>query len=158
MTIRPELTVTPYQATSRHRSASVGLGGQRRQGIFFLPSGARGGSCVQIFVGGHFVVCGRSTSYPTSLLPAAAGVRSTTPPAGKEGPGSGSEWKNGAKCPAVGTSFKELILPPYHRATSVLQRSICTTRPGSSIRKASGRLPVCAEPVGPGALAFGHAY
>eukprot|EP00962_Isochrysis_galbana_P025735 scaffold7961_cov115-Isochrysis_galbana.AAC.5 len=92
-------------------------------------------------------LCGRSTSCPTSLLPAAAGVRSTAPPAGKEGPGSGSEWKNGAKCPginfsswihwltkAVGTSFKELILPPYHRATSVLQRSICTTRPGSSIR------------------------
>eukprot|EP00962_Isochrysis_galbana_P020030 scaffold5855_cov117-Isochrysis_galbana.AAC.7 len=85
--------------------------------------GARGVRCANL--------CGRSTSYPTSLLPAAAGVRSTAPPAGKEGPGSGSEWKNGAKCPvlnfsswihwltkAVGTSFKELILPPYHRATS----------------------------------------
>eukprot|EP00962_Isochrysis_galbana_P009756 scaffold2709_cov122-Isochrysis_galbana.AAC.3 len=120
----------------------LGLGGQRRQGILLLPSGARGGSCANL--------CGRSTSYPTSLLPAAAGVRSTAPPACKEGPGSGSEWKNGAKClvinfsswihwltKAVGTSFKELILPPYHRATSVLQRSICTTRPGSSIRDMS---------------------
>eukprot|EP00962_Isochrysis_galbana_P052322 scaffold23728_cov129-Isochrysis_galbana.AAC.3 len=74
----------------------------------------------------------RSTSHPTSLLPAAAGVRSPAPPAGEEGRGSGSEWKNN-----VGTSFKELILPPYHRATSVLQRSICTTTcPGSSIRLA----------------------
>eukprot|EP00962_Isochrysis_galbana_P004944 scaffold1364_cov116-Isochrysis_galbana.AAC.1 len=27
MTIRPELTVTPYQATSRHRSASVSAAG-----------------------------------------------------------------------------------------------------------------------------------
>eukprot|EP00962_Isochrysis_galbana_P035531 scaffold12190_cov120-Isochrysis_galbana.AAC.1 len=132
MTIRPELTVTPYQATSRHRSASVSAASVGRE-FCFCPR-AR--------------VEAQSTSYPTSLLPAAAGVRSTAPPAGKEGPGSGSEWKNGAKCPvinfsswihwltkAVGTSFKELILPPYHRATSVLQRSICTTRPGSSIRR-----------------------
>eukprot|EP00962_Isochrysis_galbana_P018072 scaffold5206_cov154-Isochrysis_galbana.AAC.5 len=65
----------------------LGLGGQRRQGILFLPSGARGGSCANL--------CGRSTSYPTALLPAAAGVRSTAPPAGKEGPGSGHNKGSG---------------------------------------------------------------
>eukprot|EP00962_Isochrysis_galbana_P010735 scaffold2988_cov123-Isochrysis_galbana.AAC.8 len=51
---------------------------------------------------GNFIqcahLCGRSTSNPTSLLPAAAGVRRPAPPAGEEGPGSGSEWKNGAWC------------------------------------------------------------
>eukprot|EP00962_Isochrysis_galbana_P036746 scaffold12761_cov112-Isochrysis_galbana.AAC.4 len=43
MTIRPELTVTPYRATSRHLSASVSAASVGR-GVLFLPSGAREGS------------------------------------------------------------------------------------------------------------------
>jgi hypothetical protein len=39
MTIRLELTVTPYRATSCHRSASA-VG----RGVLFFPQGARGGS------------------------------------------------------------------------------------------------------------------
>eukprot|EP00962_Isochrysis_galbana_P018298 scaffold5289_cov121-Isochrysis_galbana.AAC.1 len=34
MTIRPELTVTPYQATSRHRSASVSAASVGREFCF----------------------------------------------------------------------------------------------------------------------------
>eukprot|EP00962_Isochrysis_galbana_P050157 scaffold21588_cov135-Isochrysis_galbana.AAC.2 len=90
MTIRPERTVTPYHATSRHRSASVSAASVGRDFCFCPRARVEAGSCAHL--------CGRSTSHPTSLLPAAAGVRSTAPPACKEGPGSGYEWKNGAWC------------------------------------------------------------
>eukprot|EP00962_Isochrysis_galbana_P009691 scaffold2702_cov116-Isochrysis_galbana.AAC.8 len=82
-------------------------------------------SSVLIFVGGQL--------FSPYLTPSCRSRRSYSPapPAGEEGPGSGwIHWLTNA----VGTSFKELILPPYHRATSVLQRSVCNTRPSSSIR------------------------
>jgi hypothetical protein len=105
MTIRPEFTVTPYRATSCHRSASaVGRGG-----LFLPPRGAWGLGIGLGLLKQDWCLLGVSTSSlqgifhlvgttlwelnfhtctPTALLLAIADARSTAPPASEVGSGS----------------------------------------------------------------------
>eukprot|EP00962_Isochrysis_galbana_P040712 scaffold14790_cov138-Isochrysis_galbana.AAC.6 len=125
MTIRPELTVTvaPYRATSRHRSASVSAASVGR-GVFFALGRAWRLVCTSLWE--------VNTPHPTSLLPAAAGVRSPAPPTGEEGPGSGSEGQNGAKCPVI--NFSRWIHWLTKGSGHILQGAHLATVPQSYIR------------------------